>query len=1050
MLDLDLPPSSPFSSPPPESPTPRYQTPQIFQTPINQRRRANSDTQVTPRTPHTARPADPLGSLSPETDFNPSSPYVGTKEAINAKRVAKGQAKRAATMASKSAIREMEKNLASQEADQKAMQVYKECLDHLHAKGYSFGSFVMYYLDPASREGSGKNRLLKEEVKEWAVQYVENEVAKQARSITRTGTLKAPTEVTDDYVSSFSLMGFYNYFRKPNVGDIILRIFEAAAKSTKAKNHSQARQERRNTVVTSAILSCLGERNYSNNSMKRMTGLYLYASGTHRQTMSVLARLGICESYSTIVRNERISTSVPSSQTLSHPLGEESVKATPIPQTTLIPADNSPIPKCKPLGYDQGYRWGTLRKLSYTRRGMARAIASLGLYAEVYDNINFMSRIAEQTTSKHDFQENGTCVTIFKLWAASLEHMGAKTLIEAFSNARELRRDDVIHTKSESVLFDRLMIYCIIRIIVKFSGQEELQQYAKTLNARQPGTSDIIKPHKTDIYPLASLNIDESTIKGNAEVDAAVVEILGLRLAIEKFWERIRIIAGDQLSLARLRALENIRAGQESEYEGFQWGVWMPGLFHGKMADMHGLLTVHLGKSHSARNPGCLAFHNARLNRLPITPTSLPNFRTCRDLVFVSLYARVLHCLLLVSAKSSLEEYAKSVKTWSQLFNDAKAIYEIYANTVTVDDLRWERRTARPGNSQGDMVYENAILFLRDALISREYTDAIKAGDSGRVFLVLKIWALGFRGNGQMKYAYEMLHLIHCITSVWPEEIRKLVMQNWLVNTTGRANSFLEVDLMQEHLNYWIKVIYKAHGSNSTWEWLDMITPCIGVLRDIARRMNDMLGADIGTRHAPANLRDDIDTLMQSLDEHDVYRLRKGRELEEDEIVIDAITTGLQALTDAIDNPISEYNAAFKKLQRRRQMRPVTDPWEDDSPAQTPEASETMATVQSTTPTLSNPNEDLVDIEERRNEPEMDEEVIEKVLGTLEGVEASEREPMLALSTAEDVAIDDDDDMLEVGGGDQEIDTDSEDEEDEVSEGSEGEWEEDEVDVTLL
>ncbi|THU83026.1 hypothetical protein K435DRAFT_931891 [Dendrothele bispora CBS 962.96] len=304
-----------------------------------------------------------------------------------------------------------------------------------------------------------------------------------------------------------------------------------------------------------------------------------------------------------------------------------------------------------------------------------------------------------------------------------------------------------------------------------------------------------------------------------------------------------------------------------------------------------------------------------------------------------------------------------------------------------------------------------------------------------------------------MKYAYEMLHLIHCITTVWPEEIRKLVMQNWLVNTTGRANGFLEVDLMQEHLNYWIKVIYKAHGSNSTWEWLDMITPCIGVLRDIARRMNDMLGADIGTRHAPADrdLRDDIDTLMQSLDEHDVYRLKKGRELDEDEVVIDAITTGLQALTDTVDNPISEYNAAFKKLQRRRQMRLVTDPWEDDSLAQAPqEAPEIMPTVQIATPILSNLNKDLDIEEERVNEPEMDEDVVEKVLRTLEGVEALEQEPMLALSTAEDVAIDDDDDVLEVGGGDQEIDTDSEDEEDEVSEGSEGEWEEDEVDDTLL
>jgi hypothetical protein len=48
------------------------------------------------------------------------------------------------------------------------------------------------------------------------------------------------------------------------------------------------------------------------------------------------------------------------------------------------------------------------------------------------------------------------------------------------------------------------------------------------------------------------------------------------------------------------------------------------------------------------------------------------------------------------------------------------------------------------------MVLENAILFMRDALISREFTDAVKAGDSERVVLVLKTWALSFRAMAAM------------------------------------------------------------------------------------------------------------------------------------------------------------------------------------------------------------------------------------------------------------------------------------------------------------
>ena len=104
------------------------------------------------------------------------------------------------------------------------------------------------------------------------------------------------------------------------------------------------------------------------------------------------------------------------------------------------------------------------------------------------------------------------------------------------------------------------------------------------------------------------------------------------------------------------------------------------------------------------------------------------------------------------------------------------------------------------------MVFENAILFMRDGLISREFTDAVKAGDSGRVVLVLKTWALSYRGNGRTKYAYEMLHLIHHLSKIWPKGICDIVLKNWLLNTTGHTDSFVEIDLVQEHLNFWIKV----------------------------------------------------------------------------------------------------------------------------------------------------------------------------------------------------------------------------------------------------
>jgi len=92
-----------------------------------------------------------------------------------------------------------------------------------------------------------------------------------------------------------------------------------------------------------------------------------------------------------------------------------------------------------------------------------------------------------------------------------------------------------------------------------------------------------------------------------------------------------------------------------------------------------------------------------------------------------------------------------------------------------VRELRRKRKTSTGDKvTEGDMVFENAVLFLRDGLISREFTDAVKGGDSGKVVLVLKIWALSFRGNGRTKYAYEMLHLIHNLSTVWSPAIRYL------------------------------------------------------------------------------------------------------------------------------------------------------------------------------------------------------------------------------------------------------------------------------------
>ncbi|KAJ7903121.1 hypothetical protein B0H13DRAFT_1483380, partial [Mycena leptocephala] len=407
------------------------------------------------------------------------------------------------------------------------------------------------------------------------------------------------------------------------------------------------------------------------------------------------------------------------------------------------------------------------------------------------------------------------------------------------------------------------------------------------------------------------------------------------------------------------------------------------------------------------------------LDRLPITLTSLPPFRTCRDLIMVSLYACVLHCLLLVSGKESLDVYASSINSWTTIVDHTKAIYTGYADPDRVQELREQRipderkrdadaKAANKGKKpegslphvkKGDMVFENTILFMRDALLTREFTDAIKAGNSGRVVNILRLWAFSYWGSGRSKYAHEMLHLLHNLICVWTKELRHVVLQNWLLNPTGKPNSFVEIDLVQEHLNFWIKKIDKADGDGHSWDWLAMISPCVGILRTLATRIHTDLGARQGSKHTIPDLGEDIATLMDSLDEHDVYMQQPGRVLDDDDEqpVADILSVGLAALTHgALITPLAEFNLQFEILHARRRLTPVADllPLMTVDPMAAPADIELPDVA---APTLDDDNNvpGLADIPDSDDEPEQEEEN-----------ELFVASPTLTRFNADDVALD--------------------------------------------
>ncbi|EJF61026.1 hypothetical protein DICSQDRAFT_41746, partial [Dichomitus squalens LYAD-421 SS1] len=820
---------------------------------------------------------------------------------------------------------------------------FRDVLQNLELHGQTWGDFVEWISMPTSGvakeryDGLFKNRdrqtgesqvarILdlwttknsqtgRRDVHGWATKYLGKVVSEEANAVTRDGVLMTRRQpITGQFFLALTLSSIHQKIRElcPTM-TIILHAFSTTQRQQKANIAAQSGREKARRIGF-AMTNLLGERSENNSLARHLVGLYMYVSGASRQLISIMSRIGVSSSYASIAGSRNIEVS--ESQTRSRcgeSQGARSAIEDAIERAALAPTRATGL-------LSRGA--GLLRRISESCRHTARERGESSLLGHVYDNINMVFKVAEQILGRKDTQENGTCATVFPLDNADPEDMKAADLLAAFDAADPLAMRDICHTPAEAQQFRKSLEHSLLRTIVYSS--EHFAPFRAKLDACLPGTDDQMRLRRTDTYPLPAMNIDESSTTGNAEVLDTMFTELEYARRRPMFPGYSTLLFGDQLSISRTRTIIANRAGHEDIRRSYANIVFGPGFFHHQMAVTHGIIETHFGDPTAGhRNPASLSFFNTVLDRKPIVPSSLPPYRTCRDLIFTSLSASALHCLELVSGSDSLEQYVTKL-SFKKLRSDDEVAERVRhhamttvpnaASTPPFDPLSEPLKT-------GDMVFENACLFMRDALVLREFTDAIKGGFSGRIIRALKILALMYRGSGRLKYAHECLHLIHNLTSVWPRPLRAIMINNWLVNPTGKPDAWVPVDLLQEHMNFWIKVIYKAQGSNASWEWLQMVSPCISVFRQLALQMNATLGARLGTKHQSPDLQKDLELLSNSMRENGIFHVEPGRVLRAmtSAEVPNVVATGLKQLP----GPLFEYNKMFHQLQRRRRETPL-------------------------------------------------------------------------------------------------------------------------------
>ncbi|KAK6966366.1 hypothetical protein R3P38DRAFT_3338003 [Favolaschia claudopus] len=262
------------------------------------------------------------------------------------------------------------------------------------------------------------------------------------------------------------------------------------------------------------------------------------------------------------------------------------------------------------------------------------------------------------------------------------------------------------------------------------------------------------------------------------------------------------------------------------------------GIFHPKMAGNRLVVNEHRGK--------------------PNTTIPAP-WKPCHELLQISSAGHVRDAFRICCGEASFADWAARA-TFTEFEEVAAKVYSSLYTTAAYD------RACDLQEAQRDPAFENAVLYNRDSLLYLLLVSSIKAGDIGRVVLVFRIWAVMMQTPKTMpKYADAFFETLGRLKSYDPV-LRKFLLHNWLVNLRGIINGFKEVDLLQEHQNFWAKIIYNAKGVNRSWEWLSRITVCIFVLRDAMKTVHATFKIpDYGTKHTVPDMKNEILRVAEAL-----------------------------------------------------------------------------------------------------------------------------------------------------------------------------------------
>ena len=276
------------------------------------------------------------------------------------------------------------------------------------------------------------------------------------------------------------------------------------------------------------------------------------------------------------------------------------------------------------------------------------------------------------------------------------------------------------------------------------------------------------------------MDINNSTVSGNIR---AVVDLLGqggisdpadglscINADSPDVSDHVILVHGDLGTGKRLQGAQLQRSAESSPWCCFQHVVFIPGLFHLKMACADALWHCFLQPLATREDVTSLM-----RDILELQPKetgiycSKPGFRRMHQLIGHAGICRRLDCWrehVRNTRNTDLEAFAASNPTLDDLQEMANELVQTY---TTRRQLRPMRR--RPATER-DEQFENALLLNQYFLLYEELSYAMNCGDIARLELCIVQWIPILKATGKHKYATHMTNFLLNVHFVYPEGLR--------------------------------------------------------------------------------------------------------------------------------------------------------------------------------------------------------------------------------------------------------------------------------------